>query len=127
MYDLSEDRLVKLVERLVVEDSGLLKAEGKGSISLELGKKTELSDRGYPVLKFERSGGRFLLATFEMSSDFPDVVSQRDMSMEEMVSFARVARRAVLGEELASEMIKKVRGILIGEKIKIDSALRQIG
>jgi hypothetical protein len=121
MFELSEDRLHELVKVLRISD---YEEHGQGFMFLELGKRKGLKT-GYPQLGFSQFGNDFSLEVTIPSSD-PGYDTRRTITLEEMVTFVRVAKKKAPNERMTKELIKKVNTYLTDKQAEITRALELI-
>jgi|GEM_PF-5278239 hypothetical protein len=121
MLELSEERLVELVKRIKILDH---EEQRNGLMSLELGTR-EGQKTGYPQLTLHQYQGLFTLFV-TIPSDTYGYDTHREMTIEEMVTFVRVAKKKAPNERLTKELIKKVNSYLTEKQTEITRAIELI-
>lgn len=121
MFELSEERLAELSLKLRITDTQVLRDHGQGFISLEIGIGIGPESK-YPRLSFYQFDHKFYI-NVTVPSHQRGYDSTREMTLEEMTLFVRVAKRASPDARMTKELIKKVTELLTTNRDELNAAL----
>lgn len=118
MFELSEERLAKLMNNIGILDRI---GDGQGFMVLELSERVGLNT-GYPRLSIHQFGNEFDLIAAVPSVLQPGYDTNRVITLEEMVTFVLVAKKKFPNERMTKELIKKVTTYLNDKQAEINRA-----